>query len=171
GILKTLRAAGKSLPRDQAVIGFDDTEAAAHVTPILSSIKQDFEHVGSLAAELVLAGVRGEAVPPRRRSVATTFVARESCGCTAWQTTSDDDAASGVVDPKQELLTTLQGSVRREARNGLDPAVLRLASERIASFVDAAGADDDAATTGELRDAMTALHRSAPSPEAAAAIV
>ena len=171
GILKTLRAAGRLLPRDQAVIGFDDTEAAAHVTPILSSIKQDFEQVGSLAAELVLAGVRGEAVPPGRRSVATTFVARESCGCTAWRTTSDDDAVCARVDPKQELLSTLQTSVQREARSGLDPEMLQLASERIACFVDAAGAGDDAATTGELRDAMTALHRSAPSPEAAAAIV
>lgn len=33
GVMQELRAAGLELPRDQAIIGFDDTEAAQHATP------------------------------------------------------------------------------------------------------------------------------------------
>jgi len=51
---EALRRAGLVLPRDQAVVGFDDTEAGALTTPALSSVRQDFTAIGAKAAQLVL---------------------------------------------------------------------------------------------------------------------
>ena len=43
GVMRVLQAAGLVLPRDQAIVGFDDTEAGALTTPALSSVRQDFD--------------------------------------------------------------------------------------------------------------------------------
>ena len=173
GIIKTLRSAGYSLPHDQAVTGFDDTEAASHATPILSSIRQDFGHVGSFAADLVLARVRGETVPPGRRSVATRFIARESCGCSAWQTTDRESvgAAAPTAGPHRGFASSVRDTLQIEARHGADPAVLHDAIERTALLVDAAATGSDQLPVGEMRDYMTTIHDIAPSPESSAAII
>jgi hypothetical protein len=78
--MQTLVAAGYRLPQDQAVIGFDDVEAAAHTTPRLSSVKQSFETLGSAPIATLLEQMRGDATGPRRRQVPTSLVVRESCG-------------------------------------------------------------------------------------------
>jgi DNA-binding LacI/PurR family transcriptional regulator len=54
GIMKALTAAGLELPRDQAIVGFDDIEAATFMRPALSTIRQDFGALGRLAAGLLL---------------------------------------------------------------------------------------------------------------------
>jgi diguanylate cyclase (GGDEF)-like protein/PAS domain S-box-containing protein len=82
GIMKMLTAAGYSLPQDQAIVGFDDTAVALYSNPPLSSVRQRFDLLGRTAVDLLLAQLADEHVPPVHYSVPTTFVARESCGCT-----------------------------------------------------------------------------------------
>lgn len=79
--MRGLQAAGYRLPHDQAVVGFDNKADCALMSPTLSSVAQDIERIGSMAAELVLAAVRGEEVEPGRYVVPTSYVGRESCGC------------------------------------------------------------------------------------------
>lgn len=81
GIMQTLSAAGYVLPRDQAIIGFDDIAQAAYLSPALSSVRQRFDLLGRRAAECLLSMLAGAALPPEPIYVPTTFVARESCGC------------------------------------------------------------------------------------------
>ena len=82
GIMSVLTEAGLSLPHDQAIVGFDDVEAAAAVRPTLSTVHQSAEEIGASAARLLVELVRGEAVPDGSHLVPTRFVVRESCGCT-----------------------------------------------------------------------------------------
>jgi diguanylate cyclase (GGDEF)-like protein len=82
GLVETLTAAGLDLPGDQAVIGFDDTEAAAFLVPTLSSVRQPLARIGGDAVDLLLRQLAGETVTPGSYSVRTSLVARESCGCT-----------------------------------------------------------------------------------------
>jgi diguanylate cyclase (GGDEF)-like protein len=83
GLIRALSAAGLSLPRDQAVIGFDGMGVAPSLRPTLSSVHQSFEATGRLAAGLLLRMVGGGRVSATRpRLVPTWFVPRESCGCT-----------------------------------------------------------------------------------------
>ena len=45
---------GKQIPRDIAIVGFDDREMAAFVTPQLTTLAQPNAKAGQLAAELML---------------------------------------------------------------------------------------------------------------------
>jgi len=81
GVMKALRRAGLVLPRDQAVVGFDDTEAGALTTPALSSVRQDFTAIGAKAAQLVLDLAVHKDVPALHYRVPTRYIVRSSCGC------------------------------------------------------------------------------------------
>ncbi|BEP15217.1 hypothetical protein acdb102_35280 [Acidothermaceae bacterium B102] len=81
GILRALTAAGLELPRQQAVTGFDDTEAASYSRPALSTVAQDFLGLGRLAAGLLLDQINGEVVAAGPHRLPTRFVRRQSCGC------------------------------------------------------------------------------------------
>ena len=80
--MQALTAAGLVLPRDQAVVGFDDVDAATFVRPALSSVRLDFGSLGRLAAGLLLDKMAGLDVEDRPYEWPTIFVPRESCGCT-----------------------------------------------------------------------------------------
>ena len=82
GLMRALTDADLDIPRDIAIVAFDNIEAGAFSTPTLSSVNQRFDEVGALAGRLILAKLRGEAVPhtaSTSQSVALTV--RESCGC------------------------------------------------------------------------------------------
>ena len=84
GLMRALTEAGVALPDDLAIVAFDNIEAGAFSVPALSSVNQRFDEVGSLAGRLVLAAMRGEAVPSSvftPQSVVLTV--RTSCGCIA----------------------------------------------------------------------------------------
>ena len=81
GLMKVLKAAGLELPRDQAIVGFDDTLSGAHHSPALSSVSTRFLAAGGTAAELVLALVAGQPVANGVHEIPTELMARESCGC------------------------------------------------------------------------------------------
>ncbi|HYA44530.1 MAG TPA: substrate-binding domain-containing protein, partial [Acidimicrobiales bacterium] len=83
GILAVLKQAGYLLPRDQAIVSFDDFPVAGLVNPGLSTVKQDFGDLGTVAARLLLAKTRGEPVESGRHLVGTSLVIRQSCGCPA----------------------------------------------------------------------------------------
>jgi len=82
GIMRALRDAGMVLPRDQAIVGFDDVEASSSVQPTLSTIHQSFDEVARLGAELLLEMIRGGEVKAGTHLAPTVFLPRESCGCT-----------------------------------------------------------------------------------------
>ncbi|MFE1664578.1 LacI family DNA-binding transcriptional regulator [Microbacterium sp. P02] len=70
GLLHALSAAGVRVPQDVSVIGFDDIPEAAHFSPPLTTIRQDFVALGRDAMIAVLALLQDEqagAVPPAPR--------------------------------------------------------------------------------------------------------
>jgi LacI family transcriptional regulator len=54
GALRALHQAGRSVPRDCSVVGFDDIPQAALSTPALSTIRQPMVEMGAVAAQRVL---------------------------------------------------------------------------------------------------------------------
>jgi len=54
GVIRALRHAGRRVPEDCSVIGFDDVPHATMNTPGLTTIRQPMEEMGSLAARWVL---------------------------------------------------------------------------------------------------------------------
>ena len=76
GAIASIEAAGKSVPDDVAVIGFDDSVSSRTSRPQLSTIRQDITALGEAAAELMIAQLNGETVESRIMPV--ELVLRES---------------------------------------------------------------------------------------------
>lgn len=57
GALKALRDAGKRVPEDVSVVGFDDTIIAHYLYPALTTVRQPFDEMGQAAAWLALAAL------------------------------------------------------------------------------------------------------------------
>ena len=80
--LRALARAGRRVPDDVAVIGFDDHPLASQVTPALTTVRQPIEEFGTLAVRRLIAMVTAE--PGSRALMAdatilqTTLVVRES---------------------------------------------------------------------------------------------
>ncbi|MFG2039261.1 LacI family DNA-binding transcriptional regulator [Dactylosporangium sp. NPDC048998] len=55
GALQALRKAGRRVPEDVAVVGFDDAPLAAFTTPALTTVRQPVEDLGAVTAALLLA--------------------------------------------------------------------------------------------------------------------
>jgi DNA-binding LacI/PurR family transcriptional regulator len=61
GALRALRAAGRRVPDDVAVVGFEDSAVARYTQPPLTTVRQPIEEMGRQATRLLLAKVAGEA--------------------------------------------------------------------------------------------------------------
>ncbi|HET8619597.1 MAG TPA: LacI family DNA-binding transcriptional regulator [Acidimicrobiales bacterium] len=63
GALDALRAAGRRVPGQVAVVGFDDTELARSADPPLTTVRQPIEELGHEMATLLLAQIEEGAAP------------------------------------------------------------------------------------------------------------
>lgn len=62
GLLRALADAGRRVPDDVAVIGFDDVPDAANYRPPLTTIRQDFAALAQRAVELLVGEIEGSPV-------------------------------------------------------------------------------------------------------------
>ena len=79
GVLGALRAAGRRVPDDISVVGYDDIAAASWVTPALTTIAQQKAEMGRLAVER-LASAMDAALVPEVIRLPTLLRERESSG-------------------------------------------------------------------------------------------
>lgn len=78
GAMRALQAAGKRIPEDVAVIGFDDIPAAGLASPPLTTVMQDARLAGRTLVETLIARIRERPVGPSL--LPTRLVVRASCG-------------------------------------------------------------------------------------------
>jgi DNA-binding LacI/PurR family transcriptional regulator len=78
GALAALRAAGRSVPQEVAVVGFDDAPMAATADPALTSIRQPIEDMGREMARLLLHEIRNPGGAPRQVILGTELIVRGS---------------------------------------------------------------------------------------------
>jgi DNA-binding LacI/PurR family transcriptional regulator len=78
GALSVLAAAGRRVPQDVAVVGYDDSPVAASTNPQLTSVRQPIEEMGRQVARLLVDAVEGTDRVIRRVILATDLVKRAS---------------------------------------------------------------------------------------------
>ena len=77
GALRTLTDAGRKVPDDVALIGFDDAGEAQLAVPPLTTVRQPLAELGRTMTRVLLARVSGAPVDPRT-VLATEVVRRAS---------------------------------------------------------------------------------------------
>ena len=115
GAVEELRAQGLEVPRDVAVIGFDDLEEAAFTSPTLTTVRQPVHEQGFSAVELLIQRLRGERREVETIVVPTPLVVRRSCGCRSEDGGGERRRPAGADVSLQELLEdALRRLIRRE---------------------------------------------------------
>jgi signal transduction histidine kinase/DNA-binding response OmpR family regulator len=106
GAVEVLRAAGRRIPDDVAVIGFDDIlDTRSHLPP-LTTVRHPTFALGYEAVLSLLATIEGKRTEEVHTRVPTRLVVRQSCGCR----------------PKDTIITSASRSALSES--ALDPVSL-----------------------------------------------
>lgn len=80
GVITALKRAGKRIPQDIAVVGFDDLPLSRHLSPPLTTVRAPIEQVGMEAASQLIRLIRtGQATS--LVILPTELIIRQSCGC------------------------------------------------------------------------------------------
>jgi DNA-binding LacI/PurR family transcriptional regulator len=74
--IRAITAGGLSVPRDVAVVGFDDIAMASHANPPLTTIRQDFQRGARTMVDLLFRRIGGEDAPSA--TMPAELVIRES---------------------------------------------------------------------------------------------
>ena len=94
--LRALMEIGISIPKDAAMVGFDDFELADILHPALTVIRQPAQHLGNVAANFLFNRIKSAEPSPEgvRELLSVEMVVRRSCGC---KYRSPHDSASGAA--------------------------------------------------------------------------
>lgn len=81
GLIRALHEAGRRIPDDVSIVGFDDVPESAYLSPPLTTVGQDFGQVGRHALRLLLERIGGAPVEEGRRiTVEPELIVRQSTG-------------------------------------------------------------------------------------------
>ena len=78
GALRSLQKAGRPVPQEVAIVGYDNIQVAAYTQPALTTIDQDMSKAGRLMVSKLLAAT--EKAPLRSERLPADLIVRESCG-------------------------------------------------------------------------------------------
>lgn len=78
GAMRAIQVHGLRIPEDISVIGFNDVSVAKYVTPALTTVKVYTEWMGELAVSTILELIQEKAPVPRKITVGTELILRES---------------------------------------------------------------------------------------------
>ena len=129
GAIEALRKAGRRVPQDIPVVGFDDLLLARQGNPPLTTVAQPYVLMVNLAIQNIVDQVEGRAVPACTE-VPSRFVCRQSCGCGYQRPRPGGDlplaTATGSArrnpEPLAELGPTLAAILRGGAHDGVSAA-------------------------------------------------
>lgn len=78
GAVKGLYEAGKTVPGDYSVVGFDDLEISQYLTPGLTTVKQQISLKGQKAVDLLLKHIENPSLPKQEEILPLELVERGS---------------------------------------------------------------------------------------------
>jgi DNA-binding LacI/PurR family transcriptional regulator len=78
GVLRAMHEAGRKVPEELSIVGFDDIPEAAYFAPPLTTVRQDFDDMGSRSVRLLLQMLETGQAPPTPAAVQPQLILRES---------------------------------------------------------------------------------------------
>ncbi|MGA7148668.1 MAG: LacI family DNA-binding transcriptional regulator [Microbacterium sp.] len=76
GAIDAAMAAGRDVPRDISIGGFDDSSAALSTTPTITTMRQPFTRIANEMTRLLIEQIEGQ--PPAQMTLRTELVVRDS---------------------------------------------------------------------------------------------
>ncbi len=124
GAMQEIARRHREVPRDLAVVGFDDVDSARLAHPALTTARQPTEQLGRRGVETAFALAAGRS--PLSASLPTELVLRQSCGCSTMRSafaSSIRPLAGDVEASFAEQRHVILAEVARAAAGHLDAAV------------------------------------------------
>jgi len=124
GAMHALKNAGLEIPKDVAVIGFDNRLEDTTQKPSLSSVHIPLFHIGYQSLEILTNRIINKIEPPDIIRVKTKLMARGSCGCEGFEkfhTNQDFD-----ISIKGEQKPWVTSTVVRQQAQSLDESEYRI---------------------------------------------
>jgi len=157
GAIECLQEAGRVIPDDVVVIGFDDILDARSLSPSLTTIRHPTFSLGYQSVITLLDHIRGKANRTERVVVPPRLIIRQSCGCpptgTSWSL-----AATNSVEPALTL-TDLSRSMAEasliEARNSLIEDLQEQCSFFIGAFLNSLRLRDTSLILNAIKQVLT----------------
>ena len=119
GVMELLRERKIQVPRDVAVVGFDDIMPGRMSIPPFTTGKRHSYQLGRQAVETLLALIEGAEVP-EKTILPSGLVIRQSCGCLG---SAAEQAAAGPVEASGETLESALASRRADILSEMAQAV------------------------------------------------
>lgn len=142
GAMKALQEAGKRIPQDVAIIGFDNRLEGDVVEPGLTSMHVPLFSMGYRAAELLYQHIMLNIPLESRTFMQTRLVIRESCGCKPMEITNSKHSAAyndqNAVNGKQDmqLVKRVSVAVANNARNFTEEKCFSYSQNLVEAFMD-----------------------------------
>lgn len=80
GAIKALNEAGIQIPKDFSIIGFDDIDLSAFISPALTTVRQPRRKIGNTAFEMLFRLMNQEPLEQMQVVLDYELVSRDSCG-------------------------------------------------------------------------------------------
>ena len=91
GAMRALKLAGRDVPQEVSVVGFDDVPFARYLSPALTTVRAPIEQVGREAVRQLTRLINGEQAETLTL-MRTELVIRESCGCMPASTNGQEES-------------------------------------------------------------------------------
>lgn len=80
---------GREIPKEVALVGFDDFPLSSKLRPAVSVVKQPVSEIGQAATRLIFEQIETGVRSPHHLTVGTELVKRKSCGC-SWSSSETE---------------------------------------------------------------------------------
>ncbi|MAS36288.1 MAG: ATPase [Anaerolineaceae bacterium] len=159
GAMQALKDAGRRIPQDVAVIGFDNRLEGSIHKPGLSSIHVPLYNMGYQAVDLLLRAIEGTTVLPEHIQVDTHLVVRESCGCV-----SGVRSDNSLNDPTySRIISVMASTILNQAHSLTEDEGLASCQLLVDTFMKSIQDNDDS----KFKEALdTVLQRTAAGEDA-----
>jgi DNA-binding LacI/PurR family transcriptional regulator len=81
GAVKACNQLGVRVPRQLAILGYDNVPWMELTSPTISTTQQPIEQIAQRACEILFAALASEPAAPRVEVLPSQLVLRASCGC------------------------------------------------------------------------------------------
>lgn len=101
GAINAFRELGLEVPRDVSVVGFDNIDLAAEISPALTTVHVQKSWMGALGVQALIERARNPDKPKTTVVLSTDLVIRESVSCVASQDTEKQRQAEQILEKTQ----------------------------------------------------------------------